>query len=376
MEFLSLLRTDPHTALNVKRQTYSDILAEFARHFTFDYLHEQESYRLDFYRSYDSSPRRVFDKQAFADMLHQSLAFNVEEVVDQMLEKIEIGARNASPDAFEAGIFPFMSLTFQTALDYPSDSFSKLFRSLVEACMERFIGHEPVKPHNWTRKACGCGCVHCRALDGFLADPKRQQMRLEKFNLNERKHLTDRICHEDCDAEPDRRQSPHALVLTKNFRGWSKNLASWKGRLDGTTNRLRRLKDQTSVEKLLGDQFSRLSSMNKIKIPRASDLRDPPSDPLVIQTKQQVEEMQQRRAGKPQCQSQQNRVPTKRPLSETQPTGLVTGADVKRPRLEESRGFIDLTNEWSCFNLSGDKSASLRNNLVIPSTFLGTCRMR
>lgn len=313
-------------ALEPKRQAYSDILHEFAGHFKLDYL-----------------GTLVLDQTSFVDLLSQSLAFDVKEPVTQIFEKIEASARIAEHDSFDYCILPFMKLIIPIALK-DSRSFSNLFCSLVDACLHRFIGEEPLKPTDWTKRASventfGCSCKHCAAVNEFLLDPSQKRMRLEKFNQKDKKHLI--ACSPyDCVVEADRTVSPHALVLTKFFYIWRRDHDSWCARRD-TVNDLLSKVDPKSMKKLLGDQHDRLISGNEIKLPPGRDHPDPLSNLTLIQTKQQVEEKEYEKPQKPQPEPRKQ-VSQKRPFAETQGNNAV---DAKKPRLKDRFSFIDLTDE-------------------------------
>lgn len=342
VEFLSLLRRHPHIASETKKQAYSEVLNEFARQFTFDLLQKKE--KVSYSWDYSQPPNVDLDKEAFADLLHQSLAFDVKEPVSQILEKIEIGVRNANRHAFETVIFPFMTLTFQKALEDSSGVFSRFFCGVIDVCLHRVIGSQPSKPRNWSVKACRCSCMWCKAVSKFLVDPHSRKMRLERFYPNERSHLTSTLRDTDCDIEVDKSVRPQAMNLTKVFQTWRKDQDACSSRCDKMEKSLKGLADQESMKKLLGNQYARLFNMSDIRLP--SDPSDPPSGPMIVRTKEEVEESHRKKSEKPK--QSKSQTSTKRPLSETQTLHLGyprKNAKTTFPQLAKPFPFVDLTEE-------------------------------
>ncbi|MBK7954170.1 MAG: 2OG-Fe(II) oxygenase [Candidatus Accumulibacter sp.] len=103
-------------------------------------------------------------------------------------------------------------------------------RRLRRHCLDhlaRRIAEPLVAPVDFARESrVACGCAYCADLSAFLADPLRSVW-VFKAAQKCRSHVEHSIRRDQCDVsqETERRNSPHALVCTKNQASFERRVA-------------------------------------------------------------------------------------------------------------------------------------------------------
>lgn len=203
----------------------------------------------------DGSAESSVSGEAIADLIGHCLSLGLLEEVDQVIAKLMNRMQSVAISVHDKVYLPCLAKLFkiiQPNLDSPEVfRFRWLFLRFVNMYEKRYIQEEPIRPTNWTRSACGCGCPDCAGLDRFLASPTEK---IGNFRLAEkrRKHLVGRIPYNTHHTATVRSgPTPYPLQVTKTEAAWQQDHTAWKQRQTIAHQKLRELGSKTALDRFM-----------------------------------------------------------------------------------------------------------------------------
>lgn len=211
--------------------------------------------------------RTAISYEVLADFFSAIVQSSTEadDLVTPFVSKLVANAYQLPALEFHALWLPFLHclipILASNAIPLDTPYCQQLFSALLQAYLDRYVGHEPAEDRNLVRRGVNCSCSDCESLNAFLASPT-QRVGFFAVNKQRRGHLHRGLdsCGVDCTHETRRSGSPQTLVVTKTFQHNKKMRLDWKSRLMLAEGQIRQF-DQGHLSLLLGPNYATIVNM-------------------------------------------------------------------------------------------------------------------
>ncbi|KAK4561455.1 hypothetical protein LTR86_004773 [Recurvomyces mirabilis] len=182
-----------------------------------DLIHRSEEWpwlrNLDTARKFDDLGKLV------KDLHHVFCSLYADELLEALFDKLVRLSRSSHVAIFEIILMPCLADIVQSmpALHVAENDaqYGIMAAKILQELLGRWVQYEPSPPKHLLRE-CGCGCVDCEELDGFLMDRGKRIL-----SIREKSAIREHLC---CmlDSQGDlverttlRNGSPHTLIISK-----------------------------------------------------------------------------------------------------------------------------------------------------------------
>ncbi|MCJ1401326.1 hypothetical protein MMC11_004538 [Xylographa trunciseda] len=236
----------------------------------------------------------------FVGLLEQCLSLELDEYYQVILQEFVQKSESIPLAAFGSIWIPIlrqflMMINNRLHEDNHRDDYRRIFSTVLNNYIFRFLGVEPPKSTMSTPLARGCGCTECRRVDLFLLDPAQE---IGRFALRKsiRDHL-ERQFGRFHKCTTDHSGSPHTLVIAKNEAEYKakRGAASYEERVVEARTLISSI-GLPALNRLLGTTGNELVEFNSVrnKLIAAGHRRAPLAgifQPAIVPTSHQAPSM-------------------------------------------------------------------------------------